>query len=521
MQPLPIGIQTFADIRAGHFVYVDKTALIHELVRHKRFCFFARPRRFGKTLLVSTLEAIFTGRRELFDGLAIVGTDYPFDVYPVLRFDFSIIAHTSPEVLEKSILARLSRLATSLGLATSDEPEIETRFADLISAAAADRQVVILIDEYDKPIIEHLETPDVADENRKILRRFYSVIKALDAQIRFVFVTGITKFTKVSLFSELNNLQDLSLSMRFATLAGLTEDEIQVSLSAHLADFAEVAQKDVGDAMKDLEEMYNGYRFSTADATVYNPWSLFNALDEKRLEPYWYESGSPSFLIRLLRKTLQSPIPFDLEDLRDFQTSVRNPLAFDLHDLDLVTLLFQTGYLTIRAVSGAEDRLRYHLGFPNREVALAFLTSIAESLAKVRQPRDHIEALLDKLAEVDLEGFCMILRTRFFAHVPYELHIPQERYYQTLFHTIFLLLGLETRVEEHTNLGRMDQVVVLEDKVFIFEFKLGGTPAEALAQIKSKGYAEKFLGLGKAVTLVGISFEDRNIAGYASEALEP
>jgi len=523
MKPLPIGIQTFADIRNNGFVYVDKTAHLVRLASPgKGYYFLSRPRRFGKSVLISTLESFFQGKRHLFEGLAVAGSDYAFPTHPVLRLDFSAIPHANAEALEQAISNKLVSLSRENGLPVDSGEPVETLFERLLLKLGEHHQVVILVDEYDKPIIEHVTNPEMAEANRKVLRRFYSVMKSLDRVIRFVFITGITKFARVSIFSDLNNLEDLSLDDETAAIVGWTEEELDTYFSEHIAAFASTTGFKAKEIRKELRVMYNGYRFSESDETVYNPWSILNALKKKKLRNFWYTSGSPNFLMEILHKRLAEPSFFKIKDLYDYKVRADMPLSFNLDRLDLVTLFFQTGYLTIKYTSGQLTNTFLHLGFPNREVEQSLLITTLESFSPAVGDRsdNQLDKLVKALEATDLERFFEILGTSFFANIPYKLHIPQERYYQTLFHTIFLLLNIRIRAEETTNIGHMDHVIELPEKIFIFEFKYEDSAEVAIQQIRDKQYDQKFAESGKTIYRVGVGFSNKNISGWLAETAD-
>ncbi len=523
MQLLPIGIQTFEDIRTGNFVYVDKTAHLLSLVQPaKGYYFLSRPRRFGKSVLISTLQALFQGKKDLFQDLAIARSNYNFQEYAVLRFDFSIISHSNGSALESGILHALHHLASGFGLELNQNLPIETAFADLIRTLGKKQRVVILIDEYDKPIIEHVDCPEVVSSIRAVLRRFYSVLKSLDSVIRFVLVTGVAQFGRVSIFSDLNNLNDLTLSEEAATLVGWTDKEIDLFLEPHIKEFARKLKVAPQIVRTELRKMYNGYRFSESEETVYNPWSVLNALQKKAFRNFWYTTGSPDFLIKILRNRLAEPGSFEMKALYDYKISADMPPAFDMERLNLITLLFQTGYLTIKRVSGSLRDTSFHLGFPNHEVEQSLLFTTLESLSPIEagQSGSWLDKLEHALENTDFDTFFSILTHHFFANIPYELHIPRERYYQTIFHTIFLLLNVRIRAEEKTNKGAIDHVIELADKVFIFEFKFQGSAKAALQQIRDKQYQQKYLNGGKTVYGIGVDFREKNIGEWLVETYE-
>ncbi|MDJ0842311.1 MAG: AAA family ATPase [Acidobacteriota bacterium] len=520
MKPLPIGIQTFEKLRTEGYLYVDKTAHLKELVRGGYF-FLSRPRRFGKSLLLSTLESLFKGSRDLFKGLDIANTGYDFAEYPVIRLDFSAISSESPETLERDLRVKLSRFAKQAGVQLPEDASLAIYVEELILALSSKAPLVILVDEYDKPILDHLAEPDLAEANRKLLREFYGVIKSQDAHIKMLFITGITRFTKVSIFSELNNLVDLSINPDQATLLGWTEEELHGAFKEYIIALAERSHKQPEDIYRVFGEMYNGYRFTHIDQKVYNPWSVLNALLHGRIGNFWYESGSPRFLMNELKKRLNQPGDFQPGRFYDFSVSADMLPALDIRNADLETLLFQAGYLTILRTSGDLEDLKFHMGFPNREVRMSWLFTVLKSLVPLEDHRrdDHLTKLVNNLRTGDLDAFFERLRSAFFANIPYELHLPYEKYYQTVFHTLFLLLAVRIRSEESTNLGRTDCVFELEDRIYIFEFKYNDTAESALQQIHEKDYTQGYAASGKRVISVGVGFANRNISGWLVENL--
>ena len=520
MQPLPIGIQDFEILRNEGYFYVDKTAHLIELTRGGYF-FFSRPRRFGKSLLISTLDAMFRGKKHLFEGLALAESDYAFEEHPVIRLDFSTLAHQTDEILEQELLGELDRVSNEYGVPLSGQALIP-RLRELLRSLSQKNRVVILVDEYDKPILDHLNDPKLAAKNRDKLRDFFGVLKGLSQHIKMLFLTGITKFAKVSIFSELNNLLELSLDDRHATLLGWTKQEVHGTFRDYVAVLAARLNMDIDQAQTLLERMYNGYCFTGAeDKKVYNPWSVLNALHLCRISNFWYASGSPMFLVEELKKRLENEKSFDANKLHDYRVRADMLPALDIRNADLETLLFQTGYLTIKRTSGTPLNAYFHLGFPNREVELSWLFTVLKLLAPatVQNREDHLDQLVTALETEDLENFFEILRTVFFANIPYELHLPQEKYYQTIFHTLFLLLAVRVNAEVCTNRGRIDGVLETDRYIYIFEFKVNLDAQTALQQIRDKSYAQKFQHTGKRIVGVGVSFANRNIASWVQEVM--
>ena len=520
MKDLPIGIQTFRKIRTQDYLYIDKTGYFDSFIKGGYY-FFSRPRRFGKSLLISTLDALFQGQKELFEGLAVAKSGYEFPVHPVIRLDFSSIPNQSPGILEEEISLRLERIARTHGL-TLTGSVLAARFRNLIWDMSERGPVVILIDEYDKPILDHLDKPDIADENRKKLREFYGVIKAMDEHLHLVFITGITRFTKVSIFSELNNLLDISHSVQYATLLGWTPGEMERDMKEHIATLAQSLGHSLEEMQAILAKMYNGYRFSRAEDRVYNPWSVINAFRQQSIENFWYASGSSQFLMHELNRRLKESVVFRIRDLYNFRIQADMLPTLDIRNAQLETLLFQAGYLTIKDTSGTTLDPYFHIGFPNREVEKSLLFALIGSLVPKTEGKadDHLNQLVRALHKEDLDGFFTLLRDAFFANIPYELHLPFEKYYQTVFHTLFLLLEIRIRSEESTNVGRIDGVLETDNHIYIIEFKLNDSAENALQQTRDKGYAQKYRASGKKIICVGVNFAGRNIDSWVHEVID-
>ncbi|MEK7299439.1 MAG: ATP-binding protein [Candidatus Margulisiibacteriota bacterium] len=520
MRNLPIGIQTFEGIVKGEYVYVDKTRYLYELVKagirpdagSPKF-FLSRPRRFGKSLTISTLEALFLGKRSLFEGLWITqNTDYAFEQFPVIRIDMSKVGGAVGDELNRQLCEQIRVVGEIHAIAVEPDPNAGIYFERLIRTLATHRsgRVVILVDEYDKPIIDHITRSEHAAINRDILRQFYSVIKAMDAHMRFVLLTGVSKFSKVSVFSGLNNLEDLTMQTAYAGMLGYTQEELEFNFKAHSDALAEAEQLTLPETLEKIKHWYNGYRFSKADTKVYNPFSTLLLLKQQDFKAHWFETGTPTFLVELLKQT-----GFDMAHVSELEVDESAFSTYDIENLDPMALLFQTGYLTIRDYDRETGRYRLH--YPNREVAAAFsdalLSGFSENTPSVSQ--SHLARLERSLKAADLETFFDTLKV-FFAKIPYTIQLKNEKYYQTIFYLIFTLIGLRIRAEVTTNKGRIDAVVETEKEIFIFEFKLQGTAEEALQQILDKGYGQKYQGKNKVIRLFGVSFDpqERNIGRW-------
>jgi hypothetical protein len=512
-KPLPIGVQTFRKIIEGSYLYVDKTRWIYDLIRNPSGVYFlARPRRFGKSLLISTLEEIFRGNRELFRGLWLYDQPYDWRPYPIVRIDFSLATIKSAEALEQHLQRLLHQIAEEHQATLADGPYYAL-FADLIRRMAKDGKVVILVDEYDKPLIDNLGNLAEAQQIREVLKGFYIVIKGMDAYVRFVLLTGVSKFSKVGVFSGLNNLEDLSMSGGFSAALGITEEELLTNCQEHLADFATQRGVSMSELLPEIRRWYDGFCFSADCQHVYNPFSLLLLLRQRRFSDFWFETGTPTFLLKLIRDR-----GYDVRTLDQLEIEELAFSSYELETLRVVPLLVQTGYLTIKGYD-RESRL-YRLGYPNYEVERAFLTYLLDLFRSVEDglAGAYLWRLVQALRAADFDRFFEILAV-FFSDIPYDLHIPQERYYQTIFYLIFRLLGLQVGVEVHTSRGRADAVIELAEGVFIFEFKVAGSAAEALTQIKTRGYAEPYRLRDKAIYQVGIGFDPaaRGLADWQVE----
>ncbi|MCX7997699.1 MAG: ATP-binding protein [Leptospiraceae bacterium] len=510
MQPLPIGIQTFRDLREGNFLYIDKTKQIYPLIEHSKGAYFlARPRRFGKSLMLSVLEEIFSANKELFEGLWIYNSNWKWKKYPVLRFDFSKQKAKTIEELKHFIFRELNLNAEKYNIKLN-AIEYFAQFEELIQKTAQAEKVVILIDEYDKPIIDNLTETELAKEMREVMKGFFTVLKGCDPHIRFLLLTGVSKFSKAGVFSNLNHLRDISLEDEFCDLLGITEEELENYFKEYIVTLGEKEKLSYEETLDKIREWYNGYQFSPEGVKVYNPFSTLLLLAQKRFEYHWFETGTPEFLVNLILKN-----NYNISEI-PMKTTILKFSTYEVEDLSITPLLFQTGYLTIKDYD-AKERL-YTLDFPNLEVKDAFLNYIYGKIQKEEETRPRIYELAQAIREDDIEQAMFILK-EIFLSIDYDLHLKSEKYYQTVFYLVFHLLGLRIRTEVKTNIGRIDAVV--EGKsVYIFEFKLNSSKEEALEQIKKNKYYEKSISKGKPVYLVGVEFKDRNIGEYLVERVE-
>ena len=502
MKELTDSVYAFADLRQGKYLYVDKTEYVWKLVRsYKGIYFLSRPRRFGKSLMVSTLKAIFEGRKELFDGLAISKKEYDWKPYPVIHFDMGNCSAKTPQALERFIEDRLCDVAAEHNVTLRGQ-SYATRFESLISALSKRGKVVILIDEYDKPILNNVTNPE-ADAILGVLKGFYSTIKTCEDLERFVFITGVTKFCHVSLFSDLNNFTDITMRSDYATMFGYTQSELEHYFSDRIEATAQAQKVSVEEQKRKLKAWYDGYCFEETSETVYNPVSIAKFFEnDGKFDNYWFATGTPSFLMELAKKT-----DFNFEDAVSKAVPGVTFDAFEIPNIDPVTLLLQTGYLTIKSSEIRFNKRWFWLDFPNEEVAESFSTYLLNSY--VGRTQREVSSFSADLATAFLEGNLNQARKvleSFFAGVPYTIHKKSEATFQSVFYAIFRLLGFNVEAESCTNDGRIDAVVQTDDHIYLFEFKLDDDDT-ALSQIKDKAYFKKYLQSSKKITMIGVNFD--------------
>ncbi len=501
MKKLAIGMQSFKKLRDEDCLYVDKTKYIYDLITGGYYYFLARPRRFGKSLLVSTLKEIFLGNKELFQGLWIEKSDYGWKRHAVIHLDLSEFAHETVEALKNSVSLRLKQLAQDYGIDVTEALDPQARFSLLVRSLAKEYgRVVILIDEYDYPMLTHLQTISKALEQQEFLRSFYAVIKSLDDCIRFVFITGVSKFARTSIFSGLNSLEDITNQEQGSALLGYTQQELEHYFREYVSHLSKLTSDSVQDIIEQMKCWYNGYSFSHELIKVYNPYSILRYLKSGIIQNYWFESGTPSFLISFLRKKKVT-----IEELEKGKVRLDSFGCFDLENLPVLPLLFQAGYLTIKEYDPKERA--YRLGVPNYEVRLSLEKDLLSAYAYLESGEidKKIIGMREALEMKDLPTFCNEVQL-LFAHIPYQLHMPTEKYYHSLITLVVSLLGFEVQGEVATDKGRIDLTLETARYLYIFEFKFNQTPLKALEQIEAKKYYEKYLGSAKEIILVGISF---------------
>lgn len=522
----PIGIQSFSEIVGGKYLYVDKTEFIYKLVNEGKYYFLSRPRRFGKSLLLSTFETFFQGKRELFKGLAIERhEDVAWQEYPVLHLDLNAKDYTrDDESLYVQIDSYLREWEKGYGIKT-EEKALDTRFRNLIRTVydATGRQVVVLIDEYDKPLLQNL-SKDRSERRERfcdMLKGFYGVLKTCDPYIRFAFLTGVTKFGKVSVFSDLNNLRDITLEPEYNSICGITESELLTDMREGIEALAERQKLTFAETCEKLKQNYDGYRFSEEEAEgIYNPFSLLNVMASRRFAEYWFMTGTPTMLVELLRDH-----HVELTTLEGATRTESELLGVDPAFSDPVPLLFQSGYLTIKNVERKGRRTVYRLGFPNEEVADGFAEALFPFYVNRNESTEGtrvVSECVESLEKGDVDGFMTILKS-LLAGIPYSESGEKTKVYEGRFRDVMYILcrlmGMSVHCELHTNIGRIDMTVETERYIYIMEFKVDRSPEEALAQIIEKHYADRYLSDSRDIIKVGVEFSsaERNISRWVAE----
>ena len=534
----PIGIQSLDVIREDGYVYVDKTALVYDLVKNGRIYFLSRPRRFGKSLLVSTLECYFRGRKELFDGLAIAGLEKEWNEYPVFHIDFNGGNYTQDGELENTIEDYLSKWESEYGKG-ENESTIGNRFLGILQRASerAGRRAVVLVDEYDKPILDVLDTGYytrdregerilLENRHRDILKSFYSSFKSADRYLQFVLLTGVTKFSQVSVFSGFNQPNDISMDNRYEALCGITGQEMREYFAEPVAALAQKDGCSIDEMWDILQRQYDGYHFGTAMTDVYNPFSILNALDKQELRDYWFATGTPTYLIRLLARSN--------EHINELAGRFYAPAMFVDYKADVerpLPMIYQSGYLTIKEYDRTTGS--FLLDFPNNEVRKGFLTLLASNYLK---PASHeVGSWILDAVRLLRKGHTEVFRdslTAFLSSIPYDSHPSlndiqkTEKHFQYTFYLLLRLIGVYCRAirsEDTQSRGRVDCILEMEKYVYIFEFKLDKSPEEALRQIEERGYARPYAIDSRQVVCIGVNFSSttRTVEGWKEVWLEP
>ena len=506
---LPIGIQNFESLVRDGYLYVDKTEQIYSLISSGRYYFLSRPRRFGKSLLISTLRAIFEGKKELFEGLAIADKkDFTWEKHPVLHLDLNTNHYDASQVLEQKLGEALNQWELQYDCSRMDLP-LGMRFENVIRCACEQtgHRVVILVDEYDKPLLQAIGNPELQEAFRSILKGFYGALKSMDGCIRFAMLTGVTKFGKVSVFSDLNNLEDISMVLEYSDICGITEQEMLSNFDGYIEKLASNNNMTKEGAVTKLREQYDGYHFHPKGIGVYNPFSLLNCMDEKEFKSYWFETGTPTYLVQLLQER-----DYDLEEMSRVKADADELNSIDSTSSDPIPVIYQSGYLTIK---GYDPEFGiYTLGFPNAEVEEGFTKYLMPSYIHRKENRSPflINNFVEDVRSGNTEQFIKRLRS-LFADTPYEIIRDMETHYRNVVWLLFKLMGFYTQAEYRTSDGRIDMVVKTPRFCYVLEFKLNGTAEEALAQISDKNYTLPFAVEDQQIIRLGINFDSqtRNI----------
>ena len=501
----PIGIQDFEKIRRGGYVYVDKTHLVYEMAQKGGYYFLSRPRRFGKSLLVSTLEAYFSGKKDIFNGLAIADLEKKWAQYPVLRFDLTGQSYMKPSDLIDTLNAQLIGYENKY-IISEKADTVASRFRILIETAfeKTGRQVVILIDEYDKPLVDNLGDETLTDDFRKQLQGFYSVMKAKDACIKFGFLTGVTKIGKLSVFSGLNNLKDISMDARYTDICGISEKDLKKYFSESVKELAQANDLTVKETYNQLAEMYDGYHFCEDSEGMYNPFSVLNTFDSLKFKEYWFETGTPSFLVQVMKDT-----DYDITRLSDEEIDAPSLMDVDMVYHNPIPLLYQSGYLTIK---GFEPEFgMYHLGFPNREVKHGFLNFLVKYYTPSRTESGMmlVSKMLKDIRSGSAAGFMQKLEA-LFAKTSYQIQGDSEKDFQYAMYIILELMGEYVEVEKATSNGRIDVLLQTKEFIYIIEIKINDTVDAALQQIEEKAYARRFADDRRKLFKIGVRFSTEN-----------
>ena len=514
----PIGVQTFKEIVEEGYLYIDKTGYVHDLAETYKYVFLSRPRRFGKSLLSSTIHSYFAGDKELFEGLEAGRLKNEWPKHPVFHFDMSTAKHLDEEQLLRTLGYKLSAYENAFGKDESiSEGDVNARFERLVKVAAekTGEKAVIIIDEYDAPLLDVMNNQQRLAPMRQIMRNFYSPIKSLDPYLRFVFITGINKFAQLSIFSELNNLQNISMMPEYSAICGISQSELETQMKESVRRMSESLGQSCEETLEELKRNYDGYHFCAGSEDIYNPFSLIKSLDAKDFGSYWFETGTPTFLVEWLQRsqideTALNSMPMIPSTAFDISPEVSNsPLP----------VLYQTGYLTIK---GYDRRTRlFTLGYPNEEVRLGFSQCLLAGY-------DHdyasgsifVARFFSAMDSHDIDNALTLLQS-FLAGIPYDLENKTEKHFQTIIYLIFSLLGYYTRAEVKSAAGRADAVCWTRDRTYVFEFKLDGSAEDALKQIDDKGYLIPYKADGTCVKVgVNISSQTRTLESWKIETLE-
>ena len=499
----PLGIQTFENIIKGNYVYVDKTALAYQMVHENKYCFLNRPRRFGKSLLVTMLQAYFEGKQDLFKGLAMEHLEHEWVSYPVIHLDISKGKFYDMASLHATLDSLLADYEAKYSLHVEYEKAYNVRLQNIIKAAYAQtgREAVVLIDEYDAPMHDSMKNLDLQEQIRNEMRNLFSPLKGEEKHLRFVFLTGISKFSQLSIFSELNNITNISMLDKYSDICGISRKELVSILEDDIRELATENEMTYEEALSELQHHYDGYHFSGRGEDVYNPYSLFNTLASNEFDDYWFSTGTPTFLIELLQEK-----HLDMLELDDITATADRFDTPTEKIIDPVPVLYQSGYLTIKAYSRRSKIFK--LGFPNTEVKTGFSNSLFRYYAPDNLgEKDALYAAYYKclVEHDDMEAFIPHLQT-FYKKFPYTLVNNNERHYQAVFYTCLLMLGADVRAEVPTADGRIDMLLFTKESIYVFELKYGQSADAAMLQINQKDYAAAFAEDGRKVYKVVINF---------------
>ncbi len=508
----PIGVQTFDKIIDGGYLYIDKTGYVHDLAENYSYVFLSRPRRFGKSLLSSTIHSYFAGDKELFEGLEAGRLKNEWPKHPVFHFDMSTAKHLDEEQLLRTLGYKLSAYENAFGKDESiSEGDVNARFERLVKVAAEQtgEKAVVIIDEYDAPLLDVMNDQQRLAPMRQIMRNFYSPIKSLDPYLRFVFITGINKFAQLSIFSELNNLQNISMMPEYSAICGISQSELESQMKESVRRMSESLGQSCEETLGELKRNYDGYHFCAGSEDIYNPFSLIKSLDAKDFGSYWFDTGTPTFLLERLRnsdidETTLDSMPMIPES--DFDVS---PEISD----NVLPMLYQTGYLTIKDYD--RDLHLYTLGYPNREVKIGFTQGLlAQYRSRMMTGSGFVAQFFVAMYRHDIDKALTLLQS-FLAGIPYDLENKTEKHFQTIIYLIFSLLGYYTRAEVKSAAGRADAVCWTKDRTYVFEFKLDGSADQALRQIDDKGYLISYKADGTCVKVgVNISSQTRTLESW-------
>jgi hypothetical protein len=506
---LPIGRQYFASIRKDDAIYIDKTEYIYNICRPADSAYFlSRPRRFGKSLTLDTIAELFSGNRALFKGLWIEDKWDWSETYPIIRMSLDSIGHEAG--LKNALFKALNKIARSFGLALSENKSLGSAFNELIEAVSekTGKQVVILIDEYDKPIIDYIDPYNLEEANkqRDILKEFFSILKDSSNHIRFLFITGVSKFARVSIFSDLNHLIDLTLNKKYAALCGYTQQELEVNFNMYL-------ERLPANTLEQMKLWYDGYSWD-AKTFVYNPFSVLNFFENETYSNFWFATGTPTFLLKLMRKRFE----YKLEETEVSNLILESFRLEEFEALDVNSLLLQTGYLTIKKITPSG---KFILNYPNKEVRQAFGQFLLSEYTRTPVTIPYGPNILDALENNNLAEVIKIINN-LIKSVPDQNYIKdQEKFFHAIIHLIFTMVGSDPRSEMHTNIGRIDTVIISSHRIFLFEFKMNETPKDAIQYIKDRGYADSLRHLNKPITGVGVCFsvEKKGVEDWDKEEL--